>query len=112
MSNLLEIKTNPLADAVTISRFLRFWLTAPDLATFEQMEAAFIELPKVVEALPPTVADPTLMCYLRNRVWSSIELKETGDFNTAAYQLQEIHLKLMKRMRGESQSVPFLQKSI
>ncbi|QJW93206.1 hypothetical protein [Frigoriglobus tundricola] len=99
MTTVLQLKTDALATAATLSGFLWSWLLGPDLATLEQMENAFMALPTIVEALPPTVADTALMCYLRNRVKSSQELKESGNFATAAYQLREMHLKLTRLAR-------------
>ncbi len=52
MKTLLQLKTNPLADAIALTGFLRCWLRAPDLATLDQMETGFITLPTIIEALP------------------------------------------------------------
>lgn len=94
MTTATLLRTSPQADLVTLCRFLATWLRHPDLASLEVVEEVFDALPKIVAAIPPTVADLGVMCYLRNRVRSSRELVDAGDFATAAYQLREIGRKL------------------
>jgi hypothetical protein len=86
------------AEAVELSAFLAEWLRLPDLGSIDRAEAGFDQLARIVEALPPTIADAALMCYLRNRLRSSRLLKEMGDFGAAAYQLREFHRKLSRRI--------------
>lgn len=97
MITVTLLQTCPAADFVTLCRFLSTWLRHPDLASIELADEVFDALPRIAAAIPPTVADLGLMCYLRNRVRSSRELVDAGDFATAAYQLREMGRKLDAR---------------
>lgn len=96
MTTVTLLQTCPQTDFVTLCRFLATWLRYPDLATLELVDEVFDALPKIAAAIPPTVADLGLMCYLRNRIRSSRELVDAGDFAAAAYQLREMERKLAR----------------
>ncbi len=95
------LRQQALTATIEISGFLANWMKEPDLATLEQIEPTFDTLPEVIEALPPTMADAAIMCYLRNHIASSRELFTAGDWGTAGYQLRQIHLKLTRILADE-----------
>ena len=70
-----------------------------DLATVELVDERFRHLRRVVESLSPTIADRGLMAYLRNRLASSSQLRDAGEYGAAAYQLRELARKLESLIR-------------
>lgn len=69
----------------------------------ERVESALNALGQAIEAIPPTVADHSLICYLRNRQQSSRILFQQGEREAARYQLQEMARKLGSAWRRMSQ---------
>lgn len=68
--------------------------TAPDSTPGLRVWWAFAQLARLIEVLPPTVADLGTICYLRNRCRSSADLLRRGERGTAHYQLREMARKL------------------
>jgi hypothetical protein len=95
------LRQQALTAAIKDCGFLANWMKKPDLATVEQVEPTFDTLAEAIEALPPTMADSAMMCYLRNYIASSRELFNAGDWSTAGYQLRQIRLKFARILADE-----------
>ena len=52
------------------------------------------QLARLIEAVPPTVADLDVMCYLRNHWRASVQAIRDGERGAAGYQLRQMGLKL------------------
>jgi hypothetical protein len=89
-------QSTPVAEAIRCCDWLAQWLKAPDLATVNAVDGQFERLKMLIEAIPPTIADRAVICYLRNRHASTLTLRNAGDYHTAAYQLREMSRKLAR----------------
>lgn len=99
MPQLIDVQV--VDDIVARVAELAARLDRPDPGAADEVGREFGWVLRAVEAVPPTVADAGLMCYLRNRVRSSRDLAAGGEPRVAAYQLREAARKLATRAADE-----------
>jgi len=86
----------PLAATIHACGWLADQFGLQDLVDKKHVDEKLGELDQLIEAIPPTIADDGLMCYLRNRVRSCGQLWAAGESGAAAYQCREMSRKLAR----------------